>query len=324
VTGKAILFCRERFTAELDWAAIGPLLPGWTISTCPPGDVAAHVADADVICPFGARIDATVLEAGTFGLVHQYGVGLEKVDVARATDLGVLVARVPGDAGGNAESVAELAVLHLLALTRRLDDLRATMAEASWESRPTGGVLLGATVAIVGLGAIGSALAHRLACFGTDLLAVRAHPERGGHPAIREIVGPDRLPEVLSQSDAVVCCAMFDPGAGPIFDADAFAAMKRGAIFVNVARGGLVSESALRAALDSGQVGWAGLDVHAVEPVRPGSGLASHPRVLATPHAGGLTEMMFRRTAAVFADNVLCWAAGETPRWVVNSPAVLR
>ncbi len=324
MTGKVILFCRERFTAEVDWAAIGPLLPGWTIRSSPRTEVAAHVAGADVVCPFGAQIDAAVLEAGTFGLVHQYGVGLEKVDIGRATELGVLVARVPGEAGGNAESVAELAVLHLLALTRRLDDLRATMREDNWESRPTGGSLLGATVTVVGLGAIGSALAHRLAPFGTNLLGVRARPQLGGHPAIQEVVGPDRLHEVLARSDAVICCAMYDPGTGQIFDAAAFTAMKRGAIFVNVARGGLVDESALLAALESGQVSSAGLDVHAVEPVPSGTGLVAHPRVLATPHVGGLTEAMFRRTAAVFSENVLRWAAGELPRWVVNSPAIRR
>ncbi len=175
MTGKTILFCRERFTTELDWACIGPLLPGWTIRTCPRTEIIPHLEGVDALCPFGARIDAAVLDAGTFGLVHQFGVGLEKVDVKRATDLGIWVARIPGDAGGNADSVAELAVLQLLALLRRLDDARAMVTQGwltppgrpDWESRPTGGSLLGSTVAIVGLGAIGTALAHRLASFGT-------------------------------------------------------------------------------------------------------------------------------------------------------------
>ena len=85
------------------------------------------MAGADVACPFGATIDAAVLEAGTFGLVHQYGVGLEKVDLDRAAQLGVWAARVPGHLSGNADSVAELAVLQLLALIRRLDDARAAL-----------------------------------------------------------------------------------------------------------------------------------------------------------------------------------------------------
>lgn len=315
-----ILFCRERFTAEIDWAAIGPLLPGWTIRTCPRGDVISHVAGVDVVCPFGAAIDAAVLEAGSFGLVHQYGVGVEKVDIGRATELGIWVARVPGDLSGNAASVAELAVLQLLALLRKLDEARAAAAGGGWDSRPTGGSLLGSTVVIVGLGAIGSALAVRLAPFGTRLLGVRAHPELGGPAVLETVVGPDQLPEVLAQADAVACCAMFDGTNGRMFDAAAFAAMKPGAIFVNVARGGLVDEQALLAAIESGQVAGAGLDVHAVEPAAPDSALLRHPAVVATPHLGGLTHVMFERTAALFAKNVLRWSEGQPPLWAANNP----
>jgi phosphoglycerate dehydrogenase-like enzyme len=321
MTDQVILFCRERFTTEIDWAAIGPLLPGWTIKTCPRGDVISHVAGVDVVCPFGAAIDAAVLEAGSFGLVHQYGVGVERVDIRRATELGIWVARVPGDLSGNAASVAELAVLQLLALLRKLDDARAcALAVGRWDSRPTGGSLLGSTVAVIGLGAIGSALAVRLAPFGTRLLGVRAHPELGGPPVLEQVVGPGQMHEVLAQADAVACCAMFDGTNGRMFDAAAFAAMRPGAIFINVARGGLVDEAALLAALESGRVAGAGLDVHAVEPADPDSALVRHPAVLATPHLGGLTHVMFERTAALFAESVLRWAAGEPPLWPANHP----
>jgi phosphoglycerate dehydrogenase-like enzyme len=324
VTGRVVLFGRERFTEELAWTELAPLLPGWTIRSCTRDAIAAYLDDVGVVCPFGSRVDRAVLEAGTFGLVHQFGVGLEKVDIGRATELGVWVARVPGEAAGNADSVAELAVLYLLALLRRLDDARAALREGRWESRPTGGSLLGATVAIVGLGAIGSALARRLAPFGPRLLGVRARPELGGPAGVEQVCGPDRLTDVLSQADAVVCCAMFDASNAQMFGPAAFAAMKPGAIFVNVARGGLVDEAALLAALESGQVGAAGLDVHAAEPADPESALLRHPRVLATPHVGGLTVVMFRRTGAVFADNVLRWAAGQPPRWAANKPATTR
>ena len=76
-----LLFGRERFTAELAWQDIGPLLPGWEIVTCPPRLIIEHLDGVDAICPFGAWIDKAVLDAGSFGLVHQFGVGLEKVDV---------------------------------------------------------------------------------------------------------------------------------------------------------------------------------------------------------------------------------------------------
>lgn len=324
MSGPAVLFARDRFTAELGWDAIGDLLPGWTIRTCQPAAVAAHLDGINVVCPLGARIDAGVLEAGRFGLVHQFGVGLEKVDIGRATELGVWVARVPGEVGGNADSVAELAILHLLALVRRLDDVRAALADGRWAVRPTGGSLFGSTVAIVGLGAIGVAVAQRLAPFGTRLLGVRAHPERGGPPGVGHVGGPGELLAILGQADAAVCCAMFDGTNAQLFGQAAFVAMKPGAIFVNVARGGLVDERALLAALDSGHLGGAGLDVYATEPADPGSALVRHPRVLATPHVAGLTETMFRRTGEAFAASVLRWAAGEPPSWPANAPPARR
>jgi phosphoglycerate dehydrogenase-like enzyme len=319
-----VLFGRERYTAELAWAGLATLLPGWEITACPPDQVIKHLDGVDAISPFGARIDRAVLDAGTFGLVHQFGVGLEKVDVARATELGVLVARVPGDTGGNADSVAEIAVLHLLALCRRLEEARAALAEGRWESRPTGTSLHGVTVVIVGLGAIGLAVARRLAPFGPRLLGVRARPGLGGPAEVERVTGPDELPGLLAMADAVICCAMFTGSNAAMFGTAEFSAMKPGALFINVARGGLVDGDALLAALESGRLGGAGLDVHSREPADPSSALLRHPLVLATPHVGGLTGLMFRRTGRALAANVQRWARGESPLWAVNSPAFRR
>jgi phosphoglycerate dehydrogenase-like enzyme len=319
-----VLFGGARYTAELAWTDLAAALPGWEITTCPPDQVIEHLDGVDVICPVGARIEGAVLAAGTFGLVHQFGVGLEKVDAARATELGVLVARVPGDAGGNADSVAEIAVLHLLALSRRLAAAQAALAEGRWEARPTGTSLHGATVVIVGLGTIGLAVAGRLAPFGTRLLGVRARPGLGGPAEVELVTGPDELPGLLAMADAVICCAMFTGSNAGMFGTAEFSAMKPGALFINVARGGLVDEDALLAALESGRLGGAGLDVHSREPADPSSALLRHPLVLATPHVGGLTGQMFRRTGQVFAANVQRWARGEPLLWAVNSPAFRR
>jgi phosphoglycerate dehydrogenase-like enzyme len=319
-----LLLAREQFSADLSWDALAPLLPGWQLATCPPTAIAEHLDGTDVICPLGAPVDAQTLKAGAFGLIQQFGVGLDGVDVATATELGVWVSRVPGDAGGNADSVAELAVLHVLALARRLDETRAALAQQRWPDRPVGRSLLDATVLIVGLGAIGLAVARRLAPFGPRLLGVRARPGRGGPPEVADIGGPDRLPELLSQADVVICCAMLHAGTEGLFGAAQFAAMKPGAMFINVARGALVDESALLAALDSGQVGAAGLDVFVREPADPDDPLVRHPRVLATPHVGWLTGLMFDRTAQVFAQSILRWADGGPPRWAVNAPAFRR
>jgi phosphoglycerate dehydrogenase-like enzyme len=321
---RRVLCGTPRFSAELSWSDLADELPGWEISVSPRGQVADYLDGVDVVCPWGSPVDEATLRSGTFGLVQQFGVGLEKVDVAAATELGVYVARIPGDAGGNADSVAEIAVLQMLALVRRLDELTAALREGRWDTRPLGGSLLGLTVLIVGLGAIGDALAARLAGFGVRLAGVRAHPGRGGPPGVAEVAGPDALPRLLGQADVVACCAMMDASTAGMFGAAEFAAMKPGALFVNVARGGLVDEAALLAALESGRLGGAGLDVYAKEPADPESALLRHPRVFATPHAGGLTRTMVTRSARVFARNLERWAAGEAPQWAVNSPAFRR
>lgn len=319
-----VLFCREWFTRELPWQALAPLLPGWELACCPMDQVISHLDGVDVVCPFGAVVGRDVLAAGEFGLVHQFGVGLEKVDAAAATELGVWVGNVPAEESGNADSVAELAVLHLLALVKRLDEARAALAEDRWMDRPAGGTLRGMRVVVVGLGAVGSAVAHRLAAFGVVLDAVRAHPERGAPATVGELVAPGKLHSLLATADAVICCAMYDGSNTGMFGQAEFAAMKPGAVFVNVARGGLVDEAALLAALTAGHLGGAGLDVQASEPADPASPLLRHPRVISTPHVAGLTNGMFWGTGELFAASLRQWAAGAPPRWPVNDVSTPR
>ena len=319
-----VLFGREKISVHPGFDQLAAHLPGWEIASCPPDKVADHLDGVDVICPLGARIGAPIISSGSFGLVHQFGVGLERVDIPTATQLGVLVARVPGDVGGNADSCAELAVLHLLALLRRLDESRAALAERRWLQRPVGRSLLDSTVLIVGLGAIGAALARRLAPFGPRLLGVRARPELGGPAGLDLVAGPDQLPDLLAQADAVMCCAVLHDGNVGMFGQSEFAAMRPGAVFVNIARGGLVDEAALLAALETGQVGAAGLDVFSREPADPQSPLIQHPNVIATPHIGWHTDFMFRQTSEAFAANLMRYSRGEQPLWTVNSVSVKR
>ena len=246
------------------------------------------------------------------------------VDVAAATERGVLVARVPGDAGGNADSCAELAVLHLLALARRLDESRAVLAERRWPDRPVGRSLLDSTVLIVGLGAIGVALARRLAPFGPRLLAVRARPELGGPPEVELVGGPDQLPDMLRQADAVMCCALLHDGNGQMFGPAEFAAMKPGALFVNVARGGLVDEAALLA----GAGVWPGRRRGAGRvrtracrsAVAPGTASAGH-RHAAYRLAHRVHVPADQRGLRGEPDAVL---PGREAQWTVNEPAVRR
>jgi phosphoglycerate dehydrogenase-like enzyme len=315
-----VLFARERFSAGVPWTDLGPLLPGWTIRSCSAAELADRLGPADVVCPFGTPVDEGVIAAGQFGLLQQFGVGLDGIDLEAANEHGVWVARLPGELTGNADSVAELAVLFVLTLLRRFDDARQSLRERRW-GQPMGRSVSECTVLIVGLGAVGRAVLARLRPFGSRIVAVRAHPERGGVDGVDWVRGVADLGAAVSQADVVVCCATLDAASQSLFGAEVLGSCKPGSIFVNVARGGLVDEVALLNALDSGVLAGAGLDVHATEPADPDSPLLRHPNVIATPHVAGLTGRTFDRSGRLFAANLQRWAAGSSPDWAVNAPA---
>ena len=288
------------------------LKPDWDFVEGHRDDWAALVRDADAIVPMMSPVTDTELEGSPARIVQQFGIGLDTIDLEACRRRGVPVANVPGDVSGNADSVAELAVAALLWLARDLDAQRAA-ARSGGQGRPVRAVF-GRSVALIGLGSVGAAIAKRLDPFGVHVTAVRAHPDRGGAPGVDRVVGTDRLDEVLAEADVVICAAP-DGGNGPLFTADRFAVVREGADFINIARGGLVDEPALLAALDSGPIAGAALDVFAHEPPDPSNPLVTHERVIATPHIAGVTEQNLLGTADAVVENIERVLRGEDPRW---------
>src|SRR5713101_1322395 len=260
-----VLFGTERFSSKHSWSELSALMPGALQATvdvqwCPPGTFAERARDGliDVIVPLWAELDAETIWAGQFGLIQQFGAGVENIDIAAATSAGVWVANMPGL---NAVDVAEHAVLLLLlALLRRLPESPSGFDPGHWGD-PPGEALAGSTVCIVGLGAVGSQVARRLDPFDVRLIGVRRDVRRGAPPAMPdiEVVGADRLHEALMAADAVILTASHEPGRPPLIDRAALAAMRPGARLVNVARGALIDEAALLEALDQGRLAGAGL-----------------------------------------------------------------
>lgn len=316
-----ILFCGDGFTESR--RRLIPLVPGHDVVTCPAGQTLQCLAGAkvDVIVPYVTRIDTPIVRAGTFGLVQQFGVGLDGVDVAAATDAGVWVARVPSAGTGNAESVAEHALLLMLALSRQLPKAQAALSAATIGD-PPGIALWRKTACIVGLGDIGSALAARLRACGMRLIAVRRRPEQSGVAAlgVERVFGPEGLHEALGQADFVVLSVNYDAASHHLIDGAAFDAMKPGAFLVNVARGGLVDPDALLAALESGRLAGAGLDVFWEEPPEPQHPIFAH-NVIATPHVAGVTDASYDGIAHAVAANIERYATGEAPLFAVNAPS---
>ena len=217
-----------------------------------------------------------------------------------------------------APTVAEHAVTLLLALVRRLPDAVRNAEQHRWDqSGATGiGTLHGATVAVVGFGNIGREVAVRLRAFGARILAVT----RNGRPdtLADEVVAADRLHDALGRSDAVVLAVPLNAQTRHLIDARALAAMRPQTIVINVARGGVIDQAALTAALAQGRLGGAGLDVLDPEPLPPDDALWTLPNALITPHVAGYGgDVAPRRILALVERNLRAFIEGRP----LESPA---
>jgi phosphoglycerate dehydrogenase-like enzyme len=319
-----ILFCGESFPEAR--RQLNALLPNDEILAFPPEMLGPHIANADVVVPLVTRVDANFIQQGTFGLIQQFGVGLESVDIEAATRHGVRVARIPSEESGNAASVAEHAILLMLMLSRKWNAITAGRREGAqvpWGS-PAGQALRDKTVCVVGLGGIGREVVRRLAGFRVRIITVDDHPGRTVPGVeIARSCSLAELTESLAHADYVVICINYTPDRFHLIGKREIDSMKPGVFLVNVARGGLLDQDALLAALRSGHMAGAGLDVYWEEPVDFGHPLFSE-NVIATPHIAGVTDVSYEGIARAFAGNMRRYAAGETPLYLANAPALPR
>lgn len=206
-----------------------------------------------------------------------------------------------------APEIADQTMGYLLAFTRKLGH---SIVGRTWDKLPDEELdeLPGKTMLIVGLGGIGDAIARRAAAFGMTVLAT--DPKVYETPlSVAELHKPDALPELLPRANVVVSAVPLTPVSQKMFDADAFARMKQGAIFINVSRGRVADTEALIAALDCGQLAAAGLDVTDPEPLPAGHPLWER-NVIITPHSAGQSPGGRNRAFALFQENLVRFASG--------------
>jgi glyoxylate reductase len=263
------------------------------------------------------RIDGSLLEAcDTLRVVANMAVGYDNIDVAAATARGVLVTNTPDVL---TETTADMAWSLMLAVARRVTDGAHAVREGSWGPwHPTwllGQEVHGATLGIVGAGRIGAATARRASGFGMRVLyhSRSEHPE---FPGAR--VAFDAL---LTQSQFVSVHLPLTPDTALMFGAEVFRKMRRDAVFVNTARGGVVDQAALLNALEAGEIAGAGLDVTTPEPLPPDDPLLRAPNLLVTPHLGSATARTRIAMASLAVDNLLAALAGTRPPNLVNPEA---
>lgn len=275
------------------------------------GDAAGSLDAARVLVRGGmpaAVLDHIVGRSPNLAWIHSYSAGVDGIATPLVRERGLLVTN---GRGVFSRPIAEYLLMMLLAVQRRLPQLLELQRERTWQPLP-GRELAGVTVGIVGFGSIGREVARMLQPFGTPIIATRRHPGRGAaeHPNV-EVLGLDRLDDLLRRSDAVLVTAPLTPETTGLIGAHELQEMKEGAWLYNVARGRLVDEVALRRALEAGWIGGAVLDVFTEEPLPADSPLYDAPNLLITPHTSWASDRVLDRSLDLFVENLARFVAGE-------------
>jgi len=296
---------------------------GWQIRTHrwpggrPPEEEVVELVQGNdaVIASANEQYTRSVLErADTLKHIARWGVGYETVDVSAASDVGVLVTTTQGS---NHRAVADHAFTLLLAVARRVVELDKVARSHQW-ARPLGRDVAGTTLGIVGLGRIGKGVAQRASGFEMQVVAYEPYPDH--EFCARWNVELVELDEVFRRADYLTLHAPGEAQNQALVNAARLSMMKPTAIVINTARGVLVDEDALYAALTSGQIGGAGLDVRVHEPPIDDR-FDALDNVVLTPHVAGSNEEAQSISADMVVRSVLQAARGEQPHGLVNAEA---
>ncbi len=265
------------------------------------------------------KIGADVLaKAGKLRVVGRAGVGVDNIDVEAATARGVIVMNTPG---GNTISTAEHAFTLMMALARHIPQGHASVEGGKWERKKFEGVeLYNKTLAVLGMGRIGSEFARRALAFGMRVVAYDPFLSASRANLLRVELA-EKLEDALREADFITLHMPATAETHHMLDAGRLALCKKGVRIINCARGGLVDEDALLAALESGQVAGAAMDVYEKEPP-PDHPLLHHPQVVLTPHLGASTAEAQENVGIEIARNIRKHLADGSVINAVNMPSI--
>jgi D-3-phosphoglycerate dehydrogenase len=259
------------------------------------------------------KATANLIEAGiNLKVIGRAGVGVDNIDLAAAQSRQITVVNSPT---ATTLAVAEHTLALMLSLVRATPQADAAMKSGQWIKKQLVGVeLYGKTLGIIGMGRIGATVGERAAAFGMKILGY--DPYLSGDEIQARGAKPVDLTALYTRSDFITMHIPLSPESRAMIDGQAIGLMKRGVRIICAARGGVIDETALLAALESGQVAGAALDVFSTEP--PGlTALVAHPNVVATPHVGAQTAEAQIRAAEDIATEILAALKGEPLRWKI-------
>jgi phosphoglycerate dehydrogenase-like enzyme len=300
-----ILLCADMFPAMIE--TVIRLLPEDEVRVCLQKEVPSQAPWAEVLIPAMTPITAEIIQSTPdLKLIQQFGVGLEGVDLEAASAGGIPVANVPGDqAPVHAECTAEGGVFLMMACARQYNSCQQTLARGEW-GRPSGIALIDRSALIIGLGAVGQALAARLVALGMRVVAtdVVALSETAVKLGLDSLEDPSKLNDLLPEADFVISTVTLTPDTRGLLNHTVFERMKPTAYVINISRGPIVNEKELLVALNEGQIAGAGLDVLNQEPPGLDHPLVNHEKVIETPHTAGITRQSFDALGHAVAGNV--------------------
>jgi D-3-phosphoglycerate dehydrogenase / 2-oxoglutarate reductase len=291
---------------------------GWNIVQTTKDTLAGELPDADALIVRSAtKVTPDLMsKAPRLRVVGRAGVGVDNIDLDEATKRGILVMSTPG---GSSVSVAEHTIALLLALVRQLPKFDASMREGKWEKSSSGAEVRGKTLGLIGLGRIGGEVAIRANAF--DMRVIAFDPFISEAAAKEYDVELVPLEKLIEESDFISLHTAVSPQTKNMINAQSIAKMKKGVRIVNAARGELINEADLAAALKSGHVAGAALDVFAEEPPK-NSPLIGLPNLISTPHVAGSTAEAQEELGNQVAIQVRDYLAEGIIRNAVNLPAL--
>ncbi|MEN8375545.1 MAG: phosphoglycerate dehydrogenase [Gemmatimonadota bacterium] len=284
------------------------------------GDLAPQLEEVDaIIVRSGTKLTRELIEAApNLRVIGRAGVGVDNIDIDAATERGVAVLNAPS---GNTTSAAELTFALLLSLARRIPSADRSMRAGTWDRKTFRGMELhGKTLGLVGAGRIGAEVARRARAFGMRIMAYDPYLSDERADTLGLVVAP--LETVLEEADVLSLHVPLTEATENLIDDAALRRMKQGSFLINAARGGVVDEDALLAALQDGHLGGAALDVYAHEPLPGDSPLRGVEGVVLTPHLGAATREAQRNVAQEIAGAVRAALVNGDLSRAVNAPAL--
>ncbi|HEV2171672.1 MAG TPA: D-glycerate dehydrogenase [Candidatus Binatus sp.] len=319
-------------TRAIDQAALDRLrakakVTVWPGEMPPPARaLRSALTDADVVLSMltDKINERTIAAAHRLRIISNMAVGVDNIDVDAATRAGIAVGHTPGVL---TEATADLAFGLLMTTARRIAEADRHVRAGKWRTwgpmTMLGRDVHSATLGLIGFGAIGQAMARRAVGFGMRVLYLKHPSARPRDTALAGAV-PASLPRLLAESDYISIHVPLTPKTRHMLGRREFTRMKPGAILINTARGGVVDQTAMLAALKSGRLAGAGLDVTDPEPIARHDPLLRLANVVITPHIGSASIATRAQMAAIAVDNILDRLAGRLPRLCANPTVSLR